>query len=82
MMPKDGRRDMLRVYAMSEARQAVKAQLKAANEKPSHYAQAEISRMAEQWLQAGHWQECHALALDKIMASPRLLAEWLATAKR
>jgi hypothetical protein len=76
MMPQDGRREMLIIYAMSEARAVVKARLRRENCKPSHYAQAEISRMALQYLQAGHWQELREQALAKIMDDAKLRAEY------
>jgi hypothetical protein len=65
---------MLILAAMSEARQVVKARLR--GEKPSHYAGLEISRMALQHCQ-GHWPEFRALALERIMRTPRLRAEWV-----
>jgi hypothetical protein len=67
---------MLRVWAMREARQIVRDDLKRRNCKPSHYAQAEISKMALQYLQAGHWPSLREQALKKIMATPALKAEW------
>jgi hypothetical protein len=76
MMPIDRRSTMLSVWAMCEARALVKADLKRRNCKPSHYAQREISLMAQQYLQAGHWAEMRELALAKIMSSPRLRAEY------
>jgi hypothetical protein len=48
-----GSRSPERVIAMQLARQAVKDELKRRNMKPSHYAQSEISKMAEQLLQSG-----------------------------
>jgi hypothetical protein len=76
MMPVDGRLFLLKVHAVVEARQVVRTDLKRRNEKPSHYAHAEIGRMALQYLNTGHWPEYKALAFAKIMATPRLRAEW------
>jgi hypothetical protein len=67
---------MLSVFAMRDARQIVRDDLKRRNCKPSHYAQAEISRMALNYLNEGRWAEFKALALAKIMSSPKLKAEW------
>jgi hypothetical protein len=75
-MISDGRRFMLRVMAMQLARQAVKDDLKRRNCRPSYYASAEISKLAEQYLQAGHWAELEAEALQRIMASPSARAEY------
>jgi hypothetical protein len=72
-MIKDRRYDMLRIHAVCEARQVVKASLR--GQKPSLFASAEISRMALRHSQE-HWPEFRALALAKIMASPALKAEW------
>jgi len=44
---------MLSAWAMADARQIIRADLKRRNCKPSHYAQAEISRMALQYLNEG-----------------------------
>ena len=76
MMPIDRRQDLLRVWAMMDARQIVKNDLKRRNCKPSHYAMAEISKMALNYLNEGRWAEFKAQALEKIMSSPRLKAEW------
>jgi hypothetical protein len=76
MSPIDRRSTMLRVWVMQMARAEIKAQLKRRNCQPCHYAQREISLMAEQWLQAGHWRELREQALAQIMSSPRLKAEW------
>jgi hypothetical protein len=75
MMPIDRRPEMLILAAMSEARQVVKARLRRENCKPSHYASAEIGRMALRHSQE-HWPEFKALALARIMRTPRLKAEW------
>jgi hypothetical protein len=66
---------MLRVSAVCEARQIVKDRPKAQGKQPSHYASAEISRMAQGYLE-GHWRELEAKALERIMASPRLRADY------
>jgi hypothetical protein len=66
---------MLKVYAVGEARQVVKARLKAANEKPSHWPSAAISKLALAHVY-DHWPEFKALALAKIMRTPALKAEW------
>jgi hypothetical protein len=58
------------------ARQIGKDDLKRRNCRPSHYAQAEISRMAQQYLEAGNWQRLMAEALANIMASPRARLEY------
>jgi hypothetical protein len=76
MMPVDRRTTLLSVFAMRDARQIVKANLKKRNAKPSHYAQAEISRMALQYCNAGHWQELREQALAQIMGDARLRAEY------
>jgi hypothetical protein len=67
---------MLKAHAVVEARQVVRADLKRRNEKPSHYAHAEIGRTAMQYLNTGHWPEYIALARAKIMATPSLRREW------
>ena len=54
MMPIDRQRFMRRVLAMRDARQIVLADLKRRNCQPSRYAMAEISKLAEQWLNEGH----------------------------
>lgn len=82
MTPVDGRRFMLRVWAIVEARRIVKARLKAQGLRPSYYAAAEISRMAQQYLNEGHWAELELEALLKIVASPRAWAEYLAAGAR
>jgi hypothetical protein len=64
-MPVDGRLFMLQVHAVVEARQIVRARLRRENCKPSHYAHAEIGRMAMQYLNTGHWPEYIALALPR-----------------
>jgi hypothetical protein len=74
MMPKDGGSEMLRVHAMSEARQVVKARLRRENEKPSPWPQAAISRLALQYLNEGHWREFIELARQKSMTTPVLRA--------
>jgi hypothetical protein len=61
---------------MQDARQIVRDQLKRRNMKPSHFCMAEISKMALNYLNDGHWQELRQQALAKIMSSPRLKAEW------
>jgi hypothetical protein len=60
---------------MRDAQQIVKDDLKRRNCKPSHYAQREITLMAQQYLR-GHWRELEAQALAKIMSSPKLRAEY------
>jgi hypothetical protein len=65
MMPIDRRMMMLSVGAIADARQIIKNDLKRRNCKPSHYAQAEISKMALQYLQAGHWPVLRQQAFDK-----------------
>ena len=75
-MPQDRRITILSVWAMMDARQIVKDNLKRRNCKPSHYAQREITQMALNYLNAGRWPELKALALAKIMSSPKLKAEW------
>jgi hypothetical protein len=57
MRPVDKRYDMLRIHAVCEARQVVKASLR--GQKPSLFAMAEISRMAirhayANWPERGH----------------------------
>jgi hypothetical protein len=59
---------MVRVHAMVAARQEVKYDLKRQNCKLSHYASAEISKLAEQHLFAGNWARLEAQAPAKIMA--------------
>jgi hypothetical protein len=61
---------------MMDARQIIRDDLKRRNCRPSHYAQAEISKMALQYLNEGRWAEFKAQALAKIMSSPTLKAEW------
>jgi hypothetical protein len=78
----DGRRFMVRVMAIRLARQIVKEDLKRRNCMPSHYAQAEISRMAQQYLETGNWQRLMAEALEKIMASPHARLEYLAAGEK
>jgi hypothetical protein len=75
MMPIDKRHDLLIVCAMSEARPVVLADLKRRNEKPSHWPQAAISRLCLEHCK-GRWPEFKALALARIMRTPRLRAEW------
>jgi hypothetical protein len=82
MTPVDGRIELLRVHAMCEARQIVKAQLKREGAKPSHYAQRELSLMAQQYLHAGHWPVMRDLALARIMATPVLRAQYEAAGER
>jgi hypothetical protein len=77
MMPQDRRHDLLVLAAMSEARPAVKADLKRRNAKPSHYASREIGRMALGYARE-HWPTLRAQALTKIMGDARLRAEWMA----
>jgi hypothetical protein len=71
----DPRRFMLRVFALCEARQIVKHRLKAEGKRPTHYAQREISVMAQAYLE-GHYAELEEKAYARIMASPRLRAEY------
>jgi hypothetical protein len=75
MMPTDRRHDLLIVAAMSEARPAVIARLRRDNEKPSHWPAYAISKLCLQHCQ-GRWPEFKALALAKIMRTPKLKAEW------
>jgi hypothetical protein len=74
----DKRATWLRVWAMQEARSIVRDQLKRKNMKPSHFCQAEISKMALNYLNDGHWQELRQHAFERIMGEPRLKAEWIA----
>jgi hypothetical protein len=68
---------MISVFAMRDGRQIVRDDLKRRNMKPSHYAQREISQMAQQYLQqAGNWSRLRDQALERIMASPKLRAEY------
>jgi hypothetical protein len=78
----DKRRMMLRIWAMCEARQIVKARLKAENKQPSRYAAREISLMAEAYLADGNWERLEADALAKIMANPKLRAQYEAEGLR
>jgi hypothetical protein len=75
MMPIDKRQDLLVVAAMSEARPAVIARLRRENEKPSHWPGYAISKLCLQHCQ-GRWPEFKALAMARIMRTPRLKAEW------
>jgi hypothetical protein len=72
----DKRRMMLRVWAQCAARQIVKDDLKRRNMKPSRYAMREISIMAEQYLAAGNWERLEAEAFGRIMACPKLRAQY------
>ena len=42
--------------------------------KPSRIAAREISEMAQAYLAEGHWPRLEALALERIMACPKLRA--------
>jgi hypothetical protein len=75
MMPVDRRPEMLLIAAMSEARPAVIARLHRENEKPSHWPRYAISKLCLQHCQ-GRWPEFKALAMARIMRTPRLKAEW------
>jgi hypothetical protein len=78
----DPRRFMLRAWALCEARRIVKARLKAQGLRPTHYASAEISKLAEGYFNEGHWRELEAQAYEKIMGSPRLRAEYEAEGEK
>jgi len=62
----DHRRTMISVFAMRDARQIIRDDLKRRNCKPSHYAQREICEMALRYGR-DHWRELEARALAKIM---------------
>jgi hypothetical protein len=64
------------------ARQIVKDNLKRRNCKVTDYASREISKMAEQYLNEGHWAEPEAQALEKIMGCPKLRAEYEAYGRK
>jgi hypothetical protein len=66
----------LRVFALCEARQIVKARLQAQGQRPTHYSRREISKLAEAYLAEGHWAELEAQAYERIMGSPQLRAEY------
>jgi hypothetical protein len=82
MMPIDRQRMLRRVLAMAEARQIIRDRLHAKNMNPSRIAAAEISRMAQAWLNEGHWPELEAQALAKIMSRPELRARYEAEGLR
>jgi hypothetical protein len=67
---------MLKVWAMSDAMQIVRARLKAQNHRLSDYARREISGMAMRYLNEGNWQRLEARAYEKIMATPTLRADY------
>jgi hypothetical protein len=68
---------------MRDARQIIRDQLKRRNCKPSHYAQREISQMAQQYLvEEGNRKRLEAEALAKIMASPKLRADYEAEGRK
>ena len=66
---------MLRVWAMMDARQIIRDDLKRRNCRPSHYAQAEISKVALQYLNEGRWAEFKAQALAKAYPLLRFMNE-------
>jgi hypothetical protein len=82
MTPIDRQRSLRRVLALAEARQIIRDRLHAKNMKPSRIAAAEISRMAQQYLNEGHWPELEAQALGRIMASPSLRLQYEAAGRK
>jgi hypothetical protein len=67
---------MLKVWAVCDAMQIVRAWLKAQNHRLSEYAHREISEMPMRYLNEGNWQRLEARAYEKIMATPTLRADY------